>query len=140
MIRNLWDLVTHDFWLKLFSLGLAALIWFTVSMAIRNEVVPGSGLALSGQKATFTVPVVVLSAASDVHDFKVAPKEVEVTIMADPKVVQKLESREIRAMVDLSGIEAVGDLRKRIEVSTPSGVTHVRVVPPEVRVLFPPRT
>ena len=41
-------------------------------------------------------------------------------------------------MVDLTGIEAAR-LRKRIEVSPPAGVTLVRVTPPEVDVIIPPK-
>jgi len=36
----------------------------------------------------------------------------------------------------LTGIKAA-ELRKRIEVSTPAGVTHVRVAPQEVEIIFP---
>jgi hypothetical protein len=41
-------------------------------------------------------------------------------------------------LVDLTGIGAAHDLRKRIEVSAPAGVTHVRVYPEEVQIIFPP--
>lgn len=141
MITFFRNLLFQDFWLKLFSLGLAILTWFTVSFAIRNEVSPIGTLTLTTQQMTFfNVPVVVMSAASDVHDFRVDPKEVTVTVQAEPRVLEKLESKSIRALIDLTGTDAAGDVRKRIEVSTPAGVTHVRVVPQEVRVIFPSST
>ncbi len=77
------------------------------------------------------------SSAADVRAFKVAPETVAVTVQGDPKILAGLEGNDIRARVDLTGIESATDLRKRIEVSTPAGVTHVRVVPSEVRVIFP---
>jgi YbbR domain-containing protein len=79
----------------------------------------------------------VMSAADDSRTFRVYPKEVEVTVEGDPNVLKSLYNRDIRVMVDLTGIEAAHDLRKRIEVSSPSGVTRVRVEPDEVQVVFP---
>ena len=80
----------------------------------------------------------VLSSAEDVHNFKVSPSEVEVTVQGDPRTLQNLQSKDIRAMVDLTGVAAARDLRKRIEVSVPAGVTYMRVAPEEVQVIFPP--
>ena len=138
MITFLRNLFFKDFWLKLFSLGLAILTWFTVSFAIRNEVSPIGSLTLTTQQMTFfNVPVVVMSAASDVHNFRVDPKEVTVTVQGEPRVLEKIGSKSIRAMIDLTGTDAAGDVSKRIEVSTPAGVTHVRVIPQEVKVIFP---
>jgi YbbR domain-containing protein len=132
------DLLFRDFWLKLFSFVVAVLIWFTVAFAIRHEVPPIGNLTLRAQQMTFfNVPVVVVSAASDVHDFRVDPKTVTVTVQGEPRVLDKIETKDIRAMIDLTGTESGKDLRKRIEVSTPAGVTHVRVIPGDVKVIFP---
>jgi len=53
--------------------------------------------------------------------------------------VENLQSKDIRPIVDLTGIEVANAL-KRIEVSTPAGVTHVRVVPEQVQVVVPAST
>lgn len=139
MIQFLRNLVFHDFWLKLFSLGLAIVTWFTISDANQRRLAPAANIiTLNTHQLTFyKVPVVVLSSASDVHDFKVDPREVQVTVQGEPGVLAKLQSNEIRALVDLTGIEGPADLRKRIEITTPSGVTYVRVFPPDVKVIFP---
>jgi hypothetical protein len=43
-------------------------------------------------------------------------------------------------VVDLTDIaDAAHGLKRRVEVSTPPGVTLINVDPPEVGVLFPPR-
>ena len=135
------NLITKDIGLKLFSLTLAVLIWTTVSVAIQKEVTPGTSLPMLTAERTFqNLPVVILSSADDIRDIKVNPKEVEVTVQGDPKILKMLTGREIRVLVDLTGIGAAHDLRKRIEVSTPAGVTHVRVEPPEVQVVYPPKS
>jgi YbbR domain-containing protein len=139
MITFLRDLIFSDFWLKLFSFGLAVLIWFTINMAVQKEVSPAAPLTLAPteQRVIPNLPVIIMSSAEDVRSFRVNPKEVEVTVQGDLKILNQLQNKDIRVLVDLSGIGAAHDLRKRIEVSTPAGVTHVRVEPEEVQVIFP---
>jgi YbbR domain-containing protein len=140
-MRFLHSLILEDFWLKLFSLVLAVLIWLTVSFAIRKEASPISALNFAVPDRTFfNLPVLVVSSAEDVRNFKVIPDNVAITVQGETRILQNLQSREIRALVDLTGLAATGEVRKRIEVSTPPGVTHVQVVPPEVQVIFPPKT
>jgi len=141
MITFLRNLIFKDFWLKLFSLTLAILIWFTVSLAIPKEGFPAAALALKAtERHTFSnLPVVVMSSASDVRNFKVNPNEVAVTVEGDPKILQNLQSKDIRVIVDLTGVEAARDMTKRIDVSIPAGVTLVRVDPQEVHISNPPK-
>jgi YbbR domain-containing protein len=140
MIGFLRDFVQHDFLLKVFSFALAVLIWFTVT-EIQKEASPIPRLTMNSDVKTFSnLPVVVMSAAQDVRSFKVNPSAVEVTVQGDAKTLKNLSSKDIRVIVDLTGVETSSGLRKRIEVSTPSGVTHVRVEPEEVEVRFPAKT
>lgn len=140
MISLLRELVLHDFVLKLFSLALAVLIWFTVT-EIQKEASPLPHLTMNSDIKTFSnLPVVVMSAAQDVRNFKVNPSAVEVTVQGDAKILKDLSSKDIRVIVDLTGVEGTGGLRKRIEVSTPSGITHKRVEPEEVEIRFPPKS
>ncbi len=142
MTTMLKDLVFKDLWLKLFSLALAALIWFTVNIAIQNQLTPSAAIPLTRtEHRTFAnLPVLVVSSAQDSRSASVNPKEVEVTVEGDAKILRSLYNRDIRVFVDLTGIEAAHDLRKRVEVSTPAGVTHVTADPPEVQVIFPGKT
>ncbi len=140
MIALLQYLVFKDFWLKLFSFVLAVLMWFTVrAIALKNEGGPIApiSVAVPEKLALSNLPVIVMSSAEDVRSFRVNPKEVDLVVQGDPKVLKNLQKSEIRVLVDLSGIGAAHDLRKRIEVSTPAGITHVRVDPEEVQVIFP---
>src|ERR1051326_4291454 len=128
MISFLRDLIIEDFWLKLFSFVLAVLTWFTVnSMANQKEGLPVGSLSLvpPEQRVVAHLPVLILSSAEDVRSFKVSPKEAEVTVQGDPRALRDLQNKDVRVSVDLTGIEAAQDLRKRIEVATPAGVTYV---------------
>jgi hypothetical protein len=131
VITFLRKLLLEDFWLKLFSLALAALIWFTVTFVSQKEV-------RTHTRVFFSLPVSVLSSSDDVRNFKVSPSEVEVTVQGDVDTLQNLQSKDIRARVDLTGVAAAHDLRKRVEVSVPAGVTFLHVSPEEVQVIFPP--
>jgi YbbR domain-containing protein len=141
-MQFLRNLIFEDFWLKLFSLVLAVLVWLTVSFAIRKEASPMSALNFAvPERTTFAnLPVLVMSSAEDVRNFRVIPNEVAVTVQGEARFLQNLQSKDIRALVDLTGLAGTGDVSKRIEISTPPGVTHVQVVPPEVKVIFPTKT
>jgi hypothetical protein len=131
MIAFLRHLFLEDFWWKLFSLVLAVLVWLIVTFASHKE-------APSEPRVFANLPIRVLSAAEDVRHFKVNPNEVEITVQGDAKTLQNLQGKDIRAMVDLTGVAVAEDLRKPIEVSVPARVTCLRVVPEEVKVIFPP--
>jgi YbbR domain-containing protein len=131
MIKLLRHLFIEDFLLKLFSLALAVVVWLIVTFASQKE-------AGTTPRVFYNLPVTVWSSAEDVRSFKVSPNEVIVTVQGDPKTLQNLQSKDIRATVDLTGVAVARDLRKRIEVSVPAGVTYLRVTPEEVQVIFPP--
>jgi YbbR domain-containing protein len=139
MIKLLRHLFIEDFLLKLFSLVLALLFWLTVSFAIRQkEVSPLSLPNATTELHTFSIlPVVVLSSAAEARNIKINPSTVEVTVRGKPELLANLESKDIRAIVDVTGIKAPG-ATKRIEISVPAGVTYVRVLPAEVQVTVPP--
>jgi YbbR domain-containing protein len=139
VIALLRNLLLKDLGLKLFSLAMALLMYWTISLvANKNEVGPLSSLAMAVDVRTFyKLPVLILSSAADARRFKVVPETVDVTVQGDPRILAGLASSEIRVLVDLSGIESAAGMRKRVEVSTPAGVINARVVPSEVRVIFP---
>ena len=132
MITLLRHLVLDDFWLKLFSLALAVLIWVTVTFISQKDA------GIEQRVVSRKLPVTILSSAEDIHNFRVSPREVMVTLQGNPRVLQNLQTNDLRAIVDLTGIAAARDLRKRIEVSVPAGITPLRVIPDEVQVIFPP--
>lgn len=134
------DLFFQDFRLKIFSLALAVLIWITVSFAIRNESVVTSGFAANAPSRIFYVPVLMVSAAADVRQFHVQPSQVEVTVRGEADVLGRLLDKDIRVLVDLTDIESARGVRKKVEVSTPPGVTHVKVFPADVEIVVPPKS
>src|SRR5262249_15428676 len=121
-----------------FSLALASLIWILVSPAANKRLSPTAALlSNSSDQRAVVVPLQVVASAGDVHAFKVSPSEVEVTLRGEKKVLQDLQPRDIRALVDLTGIESARGMRKQIDIVTPPGVTYTRVVPAEADVTVP---
>jgi len=140
MIPFLQQLILRDFWLKLFSLALAGLIWFTVNLAIKNDISPVASLSLAptDQVVFRDVPVIVLASAAHQKAFSVTPKTVEVTLQGDLAAIRNLRKQEVRVLLDLSDSTVVENSRRRVEVYTPAGFTHVRVEPEEVQVAIDP--
>jgi YbbR domain-containing protein len=131
------DWLTKDFGWKLFSVILAVVIWLTVHKIYEEpKMSPASAI---GDTVTYNnLPVLVVSTAADVSDFRVVPGSVSVTVSGLPEVMAVLQANQIRAVVDLTDIESARDLRRRVDVSTPPGVTLVSVDPPRVGVIVPP--
>jgi hypothetical protein len=133
------DWITKDFWWKSFSLALALVIWLTVYKIREAPGVPVA--AVAGVPLTCgNVPVLVVSAASDVRDFRVLPATVAVKVSGPPEVMAVLQANQIHPIVDLTSVVAARNLKRRVEISMPPGVTLVSVTPAEVEVLFPPKT
>ena len=131
------DWVTKDFGWKLFSLFLAVAIWLTVHK-IYEEPGAASGLVI-GNTVTFgNLPVLIVSTAKDVRDFRVAPVTVKVTVSGSAEDIAKLQANQVRAVVDLTDIESAQDLHRLVDVSAPPGVTLVSVDPARVMVFPPP--
>ncbi|MEJ0088436.1 MAG: CdaR family protein [Limisphaerales bacterium] len=132
------DWVTKDFWWKLFSLVLAVVLWLTVYKIREDPVVTAAGT--SSVPLTYgSLPVMVVSTALDVHDYRVTPGTVAVKVSGPSEVIAVLQANQIHPVVDLTDITAAHNLRRRVEVSTPPGVTLISVEPTEVDVLFPPQ-
>lgn len=138
MIVFVRNLVVNDFWLKLFSLALAILIWFTIQFSMNKEVSPWAAIiGRTSDETVLTVPVHVPLA--DASAVSVDPPQVQVTVHADPKVLQDLKSDDVRAQVNLAGIESANGLRRRIDVILPPGVSYTHIAPDEVEVRVSPK-
>lgn len=142
MINVLRNIFFRDFWLKLFSLVLATLIWLIVYLfAIKQDVAPSAALRNANvrEHSLEQVPVLVVSSAADVRNFKVNPSSVTVKVRGDRKDIDALKSTDIHAIVDLTGIESATDLTKKISVTVPANITFISAEPDSVEVIVPPK-
>jgi YbbR domain-containing protein len=134
MILFVRNLVAKDFWLKLFSLALAVLIWITIKISTTKEVSPWSELI--GRTADETVMTIPVRVPGNVHDISVNPEEVEVTLRGDPKLLEELKQRpgDVRAVVNLNGVQYASGLLRPVELILPQGVAYTHIRPEEVEV------
>lgn len=138
MIVFVRNLVVKDFWLKLFSLVLGILIWFAVNFSINKEVSPWSAIiGRTSDETVLTVPVSV--PLTDASAVSVDPPQVQVTLRGDPKLLQDLKGDDVRAQVDLAGIESANGLRRRIDIIVPPGISYTHLSPEEVEVRVSPK-
>jgi hypothetical protein len=127
MIAFLRHLFFDDFWLKLFSMALAVLIWLTVTFASQRE-------GATKERVFSAIPVQIVSTTADVRSFQASPDRIEVTVRGEAKSLDNLQAGDLRVRVDLTGMEAARILRKTVEVAAPAGVTCLKAAPQEVQV------
>jgi YbbR domain-containing protein len=128
------NLVAKDFWLKLFSLALAILIWLTVKYST-GEGPASPWLALLGRAPDENIVAVPVHMPTGLtQTFSADPAEVQVTLHGDPKILKTLRKQDIRAEVDLTGIESANGLLRPVEIILPQGVSYTHLAPEEVEV------
>lgn len=126
------DFIVKDFGWKLLSLALAVAIWLTVK-GFSSE----SGTQV---ERTFTdLPAQIVSGTTDARTFRINPEVVQVTVKGLPDAIKALTELEIHVYVDVKNTDPTQNFRKRVEVSTPTRITIVKVEPAEVEVVVPPR-
>jgi YbbR domain-containing protein len=131
------DLFTRDLGWKLFSLFLAAAIWFTVNRILHEASLPPPDLNTSAQTYD-NLPITVVSAAADVHDFRVTPLVVKVTVTGAAETLKTIQADEIHAIVNLTGADLGREEHLPVEIYAPTNVTVTGIDPARVLVIMPP--
>jgi YbbR domain-containing protein len=99
---SLRRLIQHNFWLKLFSLFLATMLWFAVSsMQDRSERVPGYEKGIH-EKTFEQVAIAILKTPSDTRLYTISPASVDITVRGAPKVVDALTIRDLEVFINLA--------------------------------------
>jgi YbbR domain-containing protein len=129
MARHKW--IAEDFNWKIFSVILAVVVWLTV-YKIRDE--PGAPGLLAIQNTFTNVPVLAVSAGADVQEASIVPEAVSVTVSGSPGIMSVLQTSQLHAIVDLTGIDLAHDLKRRIYLAPPPGVTILKIDPSDVTV------
>jgi len=127
------DAVLHNFWLKLFSLVLATMIWFAIFSAQNS---PRADRPLFGNASVKLqhVPVTVMKSAGDLRNFQLEPGTVDVTVQGPRAKAQVLTPGSLEVFINLSDVTDTVGLTKKILVHAPPDFTVVKVSPAEVRI------
>ena len=127
------DAILQNFWLKLFSLVLATMIWFAIFGAQSNLRPSQPSLGTVTRKIE-RVPITVMQSAADFRAFRVEPSHIEVTVRGPIAEVQALTARQLEVFINLTDVQDTTGLNKKILVHTPAGVAVVQVSHTEARI------
>jgi hypothetical protein len=136
---TLTDLILRNFWLKLFSVGLATVIWLAIHTGIRNEVFPQVSIdqlninRLLAQK-DIRIPVTTVQAADDHRLFKITPAEVLVTAVGDQKALVGATQKTIKVYVDLRNFSGAESAAEDVHVDVPPNINVLEISPATVGV------
>src|SRR5215469_2946937 len=126
---------TKDFHWKAFSILMAVGIWLTVHRI--SEEPDRQATIVPGIKNSYDLPLVAVSANADVRNAQLVPKTVNVTVSGPAEIMDKLQSGEIHALVNLSELSSAENLPRDIEISLPRGISIVDVEPRQAAVTLP---
>ena len=130
------DFFTKDLGWKLFSLFIAAAIWFTVNGILHESAMP----APDANVKTITydnLSVTVVSATADVHAYRATPATVKVTVTGPAAAMKTLQAGELHPTVNVTAASVAIGLIMPVEISAPAKVTIVSVEPDRVLVSPP---
>lgn len=127
------DTLLHNFWLKLFSLVLATMIWFAIFSAQNT---PRADRPLFGNASVefLQVPVTMMKSAGDLRVFRMEPAAVDITLHGPRAKAQALTASQLEVFISLSEVNDTVGLTKKILVHVPPDFTVVKISPPTVRI------
>ncbi len=127
-------ILNHLGW-KIGSIISAVLIWFAIYVPNKDSFQSSESRILVSSTMSRTLPVTVITTATDMRGFTITPKEVEVTVRGDSGVLSKLKLSDVQAFVNLTDVKDETNFQKRVNVHTPTtNVVPIRIVPEEVTV------
>lgn len=118
-------LITHNFGLKLLSLGLAIVLWYMISAKGTSEV-------------SLVVPIEYINIPQGYEIIKKGQDRVNISVYGSERAIASIRPEDIRVFVDLS--RATAGMKKyriqRSRIKKPSSVEVASVNPSEVEVFI----
>lgn len=124
----------HNFWLKIFSLGLATMIWLTIHISITRDFALTNPNLTHPARQYLTLPVSVITQPGDGRVYKVTPKEVMATIDGEDPILRRMSAKEIKVYLDLTDPKATSATNGELHADAPRDVTVVGLTPSVVSI------
>jgi YbbR domain-containing protein len=124
----------HNFWLKIFSLGLATIIWVTVHIGITRDFSLTNPNVAHPFRMGVPLPVSIITQPGDARVFKISPKQATATIIGEEPIVRRMTGREIKVYVDLTDVKTKGQTNGELHVDVPKDVTIIGLDPAAVQI------
>ncbi|MDB6124210.1 MAG: YbbR family protein [Pedosphaera sp.] len=114
------DYILNNLWWKVLSLLLAALTYFTIKTASLNDQnLQQSPVVTTNTRKFVGIPITLMTAASNADRFQVKPLTVTVNVIGNADVLEKLQPKQIQAVVDVTDAPAEREFRKDIQIQIP---------------------
>jgi hypothetical protein len=127
---TLRTLVLHNFWLKLFSIALATVIWLAIHNSIHDEMNENQSLT----PQYIRVPVTVETARGDKRVFRITPDEVVVTAVGKDPVLFQSTQKDLRVYLNLTGFTAKAATSQKLKAEAPPDIIVLEILPTSVEV------
>lgn len=125
--------ITHNLWLKVFSLVLATLIYFVIKPEMITDSKVADNPLHPDVDRNFQIPIVLMTSAKNSQALQVDPTEVTVVVSGEPGEVYKLLPQDIGVSVKLLNVQnPQGSFR--VDVTAPREVRIKQVWPAHVYV------
>ncbi len=112
------EFTTYNRWQKIFSLFFAILIWANVRQGVERG--GGAPVVPDAYSRTFEhLPIHVLTLASELDQYRVAPAEVTVVLRGRPDLLNRLRPQDVEVYVNLTDSTAVPLTHVAIHVNAP---------------------
>ncbi len=129
-MMSLRHLILHNFWLKLFSIAMATVIWLTIHYSIHEDLNANQPL----RSEDIRVPVTVKTIMGDKRIFRVTPDEVVVTAVGPDEALLRATRKEIRVNLDLTDFTGTELASKELIAEAPADIKILAISPANVQV------
>jgi AmiR/NasT family two-component response regulator len=126
-VRNL---ILHNFWLKLFSIALATVLWLAIDNSIHNEQSLNQLLTAD----YIRVQVSVQTAPGDKRVFRITPNEVIVIAVGKDAASFQATRKDVRVNLDLTHFDAQASSTQELKAQAPPGITVLEIIPYTVQI------
>jgi YbbR domain-containing protein len=132
---GLRNLILRNFWLKLFSVALATVIWLAIHYGIHNDVALGP-LSINRTLAQeyVRVPVTIRQRAGDSRVFRISPNEVIVVAVGEDVTLRQAAKKSLQVYVDLTDFESKDSSVEQLQSDAPADINVIEISPSAVTV------
>jgi YbbR domain-containing protein len=124
----------HNFWLKLFSLVLATMIWMTIHIGIKGDITLTNPNISHPYRTGIKLPVSIITQPGDARVFKISPKEITANIVGEEPIIRRMTGKEIKIYVDLTDVKTKGMTNGELRADAPKDVTVLELNPAAVSI------
>lgn len=133
------NIILHNFWWKLLSLAVAALLWVIINIVLQKdeqERVAAREVETESRRPFYGIPITVLAPPSNTNRFSITPDLVSVDVGSkDSKALDDLQARQVQAFVDVSDAEDEKQFRRPIQIHVPGDFVVVAMAPTNASVV-----